>query len=254
MEVDIYIKETNGSRELRIPWLPDTVKFTRNGTRMAKYEILDVGSVHVPTGSELGKFSWESYFPGEGHKDLPFLRGTWQDPKKIQTMLSEWSEYGTPLRIIMTGTPINHDVYLTDYNVNYESGYGDYKYDIEFERRRDIKIVATKMSGSSAGTASAARTYTVKSGDTLWAIAKKFLGSGTKHGTIYQLNKAIIEQTAKKHGKSSSSGGHWIYPGTILQIPGAGTVTSSAKGKTTGQTGTTGGSGGKISNTVNQLK
>ena len=28
-----------------------------------------------------------------------------------------------------------------------------------------------------------------------------------------------IEETAKKHGKSSSNSGHWIYPGTVLQIP-----------------------------------
>jgi hypothetical protein len=134
MQVDIYIKETEGSRELRIPWLPDKVYFDRNGTRMAQYEILDVGEVEVPSGSNLGLFSWSSTFPGEGHKDLPFLRGRWQDPKKIQTLLSEWSEKGTPLRIIMTGTPINHDVYLSDYKVNYESGYGDYKYDIEFKQ------------------------------------------------------------------------------------------------------------------------
>jgi glycosyltransferase involved in cell wall biosynthesis len=32
-------------------------------------------------------------------------------------------------------------------------------------------------------------------------------------------NKKIIEETATKHGKKSSSNGHWIYPGTKLLIP-----------------------------------
>lgn len=226
MQIDIYIKEAEGSREIQIPWLPDKVRFISNGTRLIQYEILEVGNVNIPSGSNLGAFMWESYFPGEGHKDLPFLRGTWRNPKKIQSILAEWREYGTPLRIIMTGTPINHDVYLKDYNMDYESGYGDYKYDIEFERRRDIKIISTKVTTTkkttpattTTTTQSTGTTYTVKKGDTLWAIAKKYYGSGTKYTIIYEKNKTIIEQTARRYGKKSSNGGHWIYPGTILTI------------------------------------
>lgn len=65
------------------------------------------------------------------------------------------------------------------------------------------------------------KTVTVKSGDTLWAIAKSALGDGSRWGEIYQANKADIEAAAKKHGKSSSDNGKWIYPGTSLRIPGA---------------------------------
>ena len=224
MDVDIYIKETEGNRELRIPWLPDKVSYDGKGTRMAQFEIIDVGEVEVPTGSELEEISWSSTFPGAGHKDLPFIRGKWQNPKKIQNLIDDWRIKGTPLRVIMTGTPINHDVYIADNVGEYDSGYGDYKYDITLKRRREIKIISTKVSvsrpsaGNSSG-GSGGQTYTVKKGDTLWALAKKYYGSGAKYGTIYEANKTIIEQTAKKYGKSSSNGGHWIYPGTTLQIP-----------------------------------
>ena len=61
--------------------------------------------------------------------------------------------------------------------------------------------------------------YTVKSGDCLWNIAKKFYGNGAKWKRIYKANKSIIEKTAKKYGYSSSSNGHWIFPGTKLTIP-----------------------------------
>ena len=46
------------------------------------------------------------------------------------------------------------------------------------------------------------------------------LGNGTKWQSIYNLNKAAIEAAAKKHGRSSSSNGWWIYPGTVLKLPG----------------------------------
>ena len=63
--------------------------------------------------------------------------------------------------------------------------------------------------------------YTVKKGDTLWKISRKFYGSGAKWKDIYNANKSIIEKFAKRYGKKSSSNGHWIYPGTTLVIPAA---------------------------------
>lgn len=64
-----------------------------------------------------------------------------------------------------------------------------------------------------------AKTYTVKSGDCLWNIAKKQLGNANRWKEIYNLNKSVIESTAKKHGYKSSSTGHWIFPGTKLTLP-----------------------------------
>lgn len=61
--------------------------------------------------------------------------------------------------------------------------------------------------------------YTVKRGDCLWNISKKFYGKGSLWKKIYNANKSTIEKAAKKHGRKSSSNGHWIYPGTVLVIP-----------------------------------
>jgi LysM repeat protein len=68
-------------------------------------------------------------------------------------------------------------------------------------------------------TAKKKNTYTIKNGDTLWSISKKYYGTGSKWKTIYTANKSTIENVAKKHGKKSSSTGHWIWAGTKLTIP-----------------------------------
>lgn len=50
-------------------------------------------------------------------------------------------------------------------------------------------------------------TYTVKSGDCLWNIAKKYLGDGSRYKEIYNLNKDKITNP------------NLIYPGQVLTLP-----------------------------------
>lgn len=92
---------------------------------------------------------------------------------------------------------------------------------IEFKKSESSNSTtkkATVTQKRDTTTAPAGKTYTVKSGDTLWDIARVKLGNGTKWQSIYNLNRAAIE-AAKKHGRSSSSNGWWIYPGTVLKLP-----------------------------------
>lgn len=61
--------------------------------------------------------------------------------------------------------------------------------------------------------------YAVSKGDTLWRIAGQTLGDPKRYAEIYELNKETIEVRAKERGKKDSSNGHWLFPGTVLQLP-----------------------------------
>lgn len=63
-------------------------------------------------------------------------------------------------------------------------------------------VDASDINGSAG--AAASRTYTVKSGDSLWAIAAKQLGNGNRYKEIKSLN-----------GLSSDT----IHPGQVLRLP-----------------------------------
>lgn len=242
MNVDIYIRERNGSREIRVPWLPEQIKYESGGTIIATYDILNQGEVVVPSGTGLARISWDSQFPGENRTDTGMLRGRQRDPSYYHKILERWRSKGTALNLMVTGYPINKDVILENYNATPAGGFGDMEYSVAFVEDLDITIKTKKNTSNSSANKRPAQTttaYTIKKGDTLWAIAKRFLGAGSKWPIIYNANKAIIESTAKKYGKSSSDNGWWIYPGVTIQIPGASASGSATTGNSTTKKSTT---------------
>lgn len=225
MQVDIYIQERSGPRFIRIPWLPDQIKIKVGNVETATYKIIDTGDVAVPTGTGLATYSWESVWPGKDRTDTSLLRGYWRDPSTYHNILEDWMRKGTKLQVLVTGYPINKNVYLKEYDCTAAGGFGDLAYSLTLEEDRDITITSTKVQTPAPSTTkrpsatSSATSYTIKKGDTLWKISRKFYGKGSKWRTIYNANKDIIEATAKKRGRKSSSNGHWIYPGVSIKIP-----------------------------------
>jgi len=75
----------------------------------------------------------------------------------------------------------------------------------------DIRVTGGPSAGASAPAAAAARpaakTYTVKAGDTLSAIAKEHLGSAGAYMKIFELNKDQLTDPDK------------IKPGQVLRLP-----------------------------------
>ncbi|HKO57624.1 MAG TPA: LysM peptidoglycan-binding domain-containing protein, partial [Thermoanaerobaculia bacterium] len=80
-----------------------------------------------------------------------------------------------------------------------------------------------------------ARTYAIKQGDTLWALAKQFYGNAYLWPQLWESNTWITDA-------------HWIYPGDVLLVEGEASSASTAT--TTGATTTTAGTAGSGQTTI----
>ncbi len=117
----------------------------------------------------------------------------------------------------------NMRVSVEDYNIVEDAKEGlDVSVDVNLKQWRDYgtKTVKVEQPAEStqvqtvsvekerdASTAPTAKTYTVKAGDTLWALAAKYYGSGAQYTKIYNANTDKI------------SNPNLIYVGQVLTIP-----------------------------------
>lgn len=223
-DMEIYITDLVNNQVIQIPMLPETVDI-QYGTNFLSYSILDIGDVKLPLGETVTELSWDGIFPGADKKAAPYIHGKWSDPKNLQNAFNVMRKAGDKLRVLITDTPINNEVYINTFEVKYGGGNSDYNYSINFTAAKKITVstISTSSTSSSSTSKSSSRasapkpkTVTVKKGDSLWEIAQKYLGNGKRYTDIYSLNKTLMDQYTKKNHDSK----YTIYVGETLKLPG----------------------------------
>lgn len=231
---DFYF--TIGEEVLTLPITPSSLKMSI-GSKNKVVTLINEGDVNILKSPSLAEFEFEARFP---MRDYPYSRKalnfevymnkftalkTEKTPfvfSVVRTTPNGKGTWGTARRVTLEDLEIDEDADEGD-DVIVSFSLKEYKeYGVRTVKVQNSTPATTSTSEQPRGTdnkATKPETYTIKSGDSLWAIAKAKYGDGTKWTMIYEANKSIIESTAKKYGKKSSSNGQWIYPNTVLTIP-----------------------------------
>ena len=215
----MWLTYNNEKSKLRIPVLPVTFEISL-GSNNDSINVTELGEVIIKQARPAFQFSWESFFPLKTFSGCAVKNPT--SPLKCVSKITGWQDEKKPVHLILTD--IDVDVYCTIENFRYWEKGGDpgtIYYSISLKEYKEVTArtvtvsssVATVSSVSSTrvdNSSSSTTTYTVKSGDCLWNIAKKFYGSGSKYTIIYNANKSVI-----------GSNPNLIYAGQVLTIPSA---------------------------------
>lgn len=212
--MDIYITELETGARLALPMLPEKAQYRAAGNHQT-YDIINTGEIKIPNGTKLLTFSWGGTLPGRGRRGAGYVKSHyWREPSELLNIWEKWRKEGTRLRLMITETPINYDVYLDNYSAEAKGGLGDYDYQITFYEAKIMKIYAVgerqtiaRVQQSRLPAAKTQNTYTVRPRDTLWRIAQQQLGRGNRYMEIFNLNRDKLKNPSV------------IRPGQVLTMP-----------------------------------
>ena len=107
------------------------------------------------------------------------------------------------LEDVKNGFDVNVEVKLKQYR-----DYGTKTVNVTIKQDKPVATVQnTRPADTSPAPKTQPKTYTVKKGDTLWGIAKKYYGNGSLYTKIFNANKGVIKNP------------NLIYVGQVFTIP-----------------------------------
>ena len=201
-------KESKSSTELTLPVTPANFDVS-HGIRIETINIHAAGDVIIGGYNTLCTVKIDCMFPAQ---EYPFAQNNGTDPYEYVEIFKTWCDARTVLRFVVTKTKVNIPVLINEIKYGEKDGTGDVYATIALREYREIAAVQTQKE-TQTGNASREEssppakpeTYIVVSGDTLWAISRKFYGEP-------ELCYALAKYNSIKNA-------NLIYPGQSLDIP-----------------------------------
>lgn len=210
--MEFWLKKSN-SDKFMLPVNPESFVFTEKHNNTSVI-VNSLGEVNLLGKRGLKEGTISSFFPNRNY-NFSANSGRKKPYDYIKKLL-KWKENGDVIRLIIGGG-INEQVTIESLKYGEQDGTGDVYFDLTLKEYRKITLLKLKVKSEPAKKKTTpkrttenkpkTKTYTVKSGDCLWNIAKKYYGNGAQYTKIYNANKGKIKNP------------NLIYPGQVLTIP-----------------------------------
>lgn len=231
----MYFNYDNDKKVYVLPVLPEKIKVTSKG-QTTSVDIEKFGEVICKGKRDGMVISFPCFFPAQwGAGYCACMQKEFKSPKTWHAWMLALQNASKPFHFVLEGSPFAINMYacITSYSGDEQGGdVGTINYTVEIKEYRTptVKTYTVKTtpkkttakktsSGSRTNNTVKAKTYTIKKGDCLWDIAKKYYGNGAKYTTILNKNKSTLDKAAKKYGYSNCKNGNLIFPGTKIIIP-----------------------------------
>ena len=204
--MEMYLKKDDKDI-FRFPILPSAIN-VQDYAITNDSNITGLGDVTVFGGKGLRTIEISSFFPNPKRKYSFVSYNDYPKQYDCVNKIKKWMDKGEVLRFIVTGTEINFQVRITDFEYSEQDGTRDVYFTINLKEYRKIKISSTtpkkkktdnktRTDTKETSSKTKQKTYTVKSGDTLYDIAKKHYGKGSDYKKIIEKNKSKYPSLAK---------------------------------------------------------
>lgn len=164
------------------------------------FSTIKIGEVLAIGGKKLKSTTIDSFFPS---KHYPFLFSkSVENPWAVIQQIERWKESKRPIRVIIPETSVNLAMMIETFKVGRAEGdgSGDVSFSLELleysflntprSRRESKKGKDNKLKERpDEKTKEEVRKHKVKKGDTMWDMAEKYLGNGSRWKEIAKLNK-----------------------------------------------------------------
>ena len=206
MLTEIWFKTKD--KAIRLPIVPSEFERVID----ANYEtnnVIGLGDVATFSGNGLAQLSLSSFFPNKEYSFNEYSNVP--KPYDLVSHFKDWKNKGTVVRVILTGTDINQEMYITNYSYGEKDGTGDVYYSMDLVEYRPITIPIIIENNSSNtqntsrpnetnnNSSSSQKTHKVVKGDCLYDIAKKYYGNGNLYTKIKEANKSKYPSLAKNN-------------------------------------------------------
>ena len=260
----------DGSDLLTFPITPGALSI-KVGSNNKVITMINEGDINILKSPSLVEVSFEARFP---MRKYPYSR----EVSDFQTYFDKFKELKEKKKSfrfkVVRATPSAKRLWdtdllvaLEDFTITEDANEGDdvlIEFKLKQYKEYGVKILPNSTEKTTTSTSEQPRSsnnaptepkpYTIKSGDCLWNIAKAAYGDGSKWRAIYDANKTVLDNAARQYGKSSSSNGKLIYPGTVITIPDVDAANLTVQRlNNKSSTATSGGRVINIATTTNQL-